>query len=558
MLIHLSIHNYTIVDHLELEFRQGMTVVTGETGAGKSIILDALGLALGHRAESHCVHPKANKADILATFDLQKVSTAKNWLHQNNYIDSNSDDICILRRIINPEGRTRCAINSKPCTVKELKHLSNLLLNLHGQHEHQSLLKPETQQQLLDSYAQAQPLVKIVNEKAKQWNEIRQQLHQIRSDNENQAKQELFSYQLDELNKLALGEEEVSQLENEQKILASSHYLRSTCQELIEQCSDNEASILSLLARNQAKITKIQDKPKSFVEVELLFNSAQVHIEEAVTELKYFLDNFDSNPDRLDDIENRLDTIYTLARKHKIKPEQLPEKQQQLTQALLQVANIEQSSLQLSEKLTIIEKEYLDRAKELTKYRQLHAITLAEKVTEKIHLLGMPEGKFIAQLTPNSDSKPKLQGLESVHFLVQTNPGHPLKSIEKIASGGELSRISLAIQVATADTSKIPTLVFDEVDVGIGGPTAETVGQLLRQLGANGQILSVTHLPQVASQGHNHLHVQKNYADKKTQIKITQLSIEQRIEEVSRMLGGLKPSKESIAHARHMVTQSIT
>ena len=409
MLVHLSIHNYAIVEHLDLEIARGMSVITGETGAGKSIMLDALGLALGDRADSGVVRPGTDKADILATFDLVDIPEAHAWLAER---DLDNDGLCILRRVITAEGRSRGYINGTPCPLGDLK---------------------------------------------------------------------------------ALGE-----------------------------------------AAN-------------------MIASAQIQVEEAMGELNRFLDNFDADPMRLQALEERLDTIYTLARKHRVHPTELPHLQQQLMDELEGLNASDESIERLGEELGAFAQHYKEKALELSALRQQAAKQLAVAVEQEIQRLGMPGGRFCIELTPNEGNDLSPHGLEQIELLVSANPGQPLKGLAKVASGGELSRISLAIQVITAQTSRIPTLVFDEVDVGIGGPTAEIVGQLLRRLGERGQVLTVTHLPQVAAQGHHHLFVHKVRNSDTTHTAVASLGKRERVEEVARMLGGIDLTKESLAHARKMV-----
>tara|TARA_R110000868_G_scaffold95936_2_gene263739 strand:+ start:1718 stop:3391 length:1674 start_codon:yes stop_codon:yes gene_type:complete len=552
MLVHLSVHNYAIVEHLDLELDAGMSVISGETGAGKSIMLDALGLTLGDRADSGVVRPGAEKADILASFDLHDIPEARAWLAER---DLNNDGPCILRRVITAEGRSRGYINGSPCPQGDLKALGELLIDIHSQHEHQSLLKPETHRRLLDEYAGSQELARQVQLAAQRWKQTKNELQRISSlGDEQRARHQLLSYQLEELDNLALGEDELEQLEQEHKNLTNAESLLSACRLVIEQCSENDAgNVLSALTNSLTRLGTFQGQPGALSEATNLLASAQIQVEEAVGELNRFLDHFDADPERLRQMEERLDAIYTLARKHRIQPSELGAMQQQLFEELESLNADDQAAERLSQELAAFERHYQEKAEELSSLRNNAASQLASAVEVEMQTLGMPGGRFTIKLSANSNNEPHPNGLEQLEFLVSANPGQPLKALAKVASGGELSRISLAIQVITAQTSRVPTLVFDEVDVGIGGPTAEVVGQLLRKLGERGQVLTVTHLPQVAAQGHQHLFVHKVRESDATRTAVSKLSAAQRVEEIARMLGGVDLTEESLAHARQMV-----
>ncbi|PLP95745.1 DNA repair protein RecN [Pseudomonas sp. FFUP_PS_473] len=555
MLVHLSVHNYAIVEHLDLELSRGMSVITGETGAGKSIMLDALGLTLGDRADSGVVRPGADKADILATFDLADIPEARAWLAER---DLDTDGPCILRRVITAEGRTRGYINGTPCPLSDLKALGELLIDIHSQHEHQSLLKSDTHRRLLDEYAGATDLARQVQLAAQRWRQTRQELERLsNSSEEQQARHQLLSYQLEELDNLGLGEDELEQLEQEHKNLTNAEALFGICRQVIDHCSESDSgNVLSALTASLNRLTAVHNAPKALGEAANLIASAQIQVEEAVGELNRFLDNFDADPARLQQLEERLDTIYTLARKHRVHPTELTQLQCKLSSELGTLDASDEAIERLSEELAAYARHYQEKASELSMLRRAAADSLACAVEQEIQRLGMPGGRFNIALQASNSDELLPHGLEQVELLVSANPGQPLKALAKVASGGELSRISLAIQVITAQTSRIPTLVFDEVDVGIGGPTAEIVGQLLRRLGERGQVLTVTHLPQVAAQGHHHLFVHKVRNSDATHTAVANLSKRERVEEVARMLGGIDLTKESLAHARKMVVTS--
>ncbi|UCJ16806.1 DNA repair protein RecN [Pseudomonas sp. MM211] len=555
MLVHLSVHNYAIVEHLDLELDKGMSVISGETGAGKSIMLDALGLTLGDRADSGVVRPGADKADILASFDLGDIPEAHTWLAER---DLDNDGPCILRRVITTEGRSRGYINGTPCPLGDLKALGELLIDIHSQHEHQSLLKADTHRRLLDEYANAQELARQVHLAAQRWKQTRSELERLASQGDEQrARHQLLSYQLEELENLGLGDNELEQLEQDHKALTNAEGLLAACRQVIEQCSESDAgNVLSALTNSLSRLSGVQGQPGALNEAANLLASAQIQVEEAVGELNRFLDHFEADPQRQQQLEERLDTIYTLARKHRIHPSELPTMQQQLFDELEGLNADDQATERLSEELASYGRHYQEKAAELSAHRHKAAGKLSKAVEKEMQTLGMPGGRFSIQLQENTSNEPNANGLEQVEFLVSANPGQPIKALAKVASGGELSRISLAIQVITAQTSRVPTLVFDEVDVGIGGPTAEVVGQLLRRLGERGQVLTVTHLPQVAAQGHQHLFVHKVRGNNATRTAVSKLSDAQRIEEIARMLGGIDLTEESLAHARKLVSNA--
>lgn len=556
MLVHLSVHNFAIVEHLDLELQRGMSVISGETGAGKSIMLDALGLALGDRADSSAVRIGADKTDILASFDLDDIPDARAWLAERDLGHSqNQDGPCILRRVITAEGRSRGYINGTPCPQGDLKALGELLIDIHNQHEHQSLLKIDTHRRLLDEYSGSQELARQVQLAAQRWRQTRQTLERLsNSSDEQRARHQLLSYQLEELENLALGENEQEQLEHEHRNLANAEQLLGACRQVMDMCSESDAgNVLSALTGSLQRLSAFQNQPGALTEAVNLLASAQIQVEEAMGELNRFVDHFDADPERQKTLEERLNAIYTLARKHRVQPAELSPLQQRLLDELESLNADDEALERLGEELSAYGRHYEEKASELSRIRRNAAETLAASVESEIQRLGMPGGKFSVQLKPAAEGDYMPFGLEQVEFLVSANPGQPLRPLAKVASGGELSRISLAIQVITAQTSRVPTLVFDEVDVGIGGPTAEVVGQLLRRIGEQGQVLTVTHLPQVAAQGHNHLFVHKARGQDETHTAVATLRENERVEEIARMLGGVDLTEQALAHARQMI-----
>ena len=555
MLLHLAVNNYAIVDHLEVELDHGMTVITGETGAGKSIMLDALALTLGDRADSGAVRPGADKADILATFDISNIPEAEQWLQQRDL--SNGEQQVILRRVVTAEGRSRGYINGSPCPQQDLKQLGEMLIDIHSQHEHQSLLKTDTHRRLLDEYANAGDLARQVHMAAQRCRQTAQALQQAsETSDEQNARLQLLNYQLEELDNLSLQEGELEQLENEQRQLANAEQIMQSCQHIIQICSESDSgSVLQALNASLSRLDGLSQHNNTLHEAHNLLAGAQIQVEEAVGELTRFLDHFEADPQRQQQVDERLGVIYDLARKHRINPDELPALQQQLIDELESIQQNDADKERLTTELAAYQEHYQQLASKLSATRQKAAQKLAKTVTHEIQQLGMPGGQIQVALHPQQNTPYPPHGLESVEFLVSANPGQPAKPLAKVASGGELSRISLGIQVITAQTSRVPTLVFDEVDVGIGGPTAEIVGTLLRQLGERGQVLTVTHLPQVAAQGHQHLFVRKERQRDTTRTCIDKLSDDGRVQEVARMLGGVNITEESLAHARKQLAR---
>lgn len=555
MLNQLSISHYAIVDQLDLDMAPGMTVITGETGAGKSILLDALGLAIGDRADAGCVRAGAPRAEIRACFDLSHCPAARDWLTSR---DLDMDNECILRRVITREGRSRGYINGSPSPLADLRTLGELLIDIHSQHEHQSLLKKNTHRQLLDDYAGTTELAAAVAQLASNHAAIREQLDRIHAErDERDERTQLLSYQLQELEQLALYEGEVAQLEEHHKLLTNATATLSACHQVTGLCAENETvNILQQLNLCLHRLGDITINHPAISQAIDMLASAQIQVEEAVGEINRFIDHFDSDPEQAEQLELRLSAMYELARKHRIAPEQLHEKQQQLAQELESLQCHEEITVELNERLQQCRQDYQQQAQTLSQKRRQAARKLEKTISARLKLLGMGKGIFQVDFAQQPAAIPSRSGLETIEFLVSTNPGQPPRALARVASGGELSRISLAIQVATAQTSHTATLVFDEVDVGIGGGTAEMVGHMLRELGERGQVICVTHQPQVASQGHQHLHVHKKMTDSDSCTQITRLKGERRIKEVARMLGGVEITAPTLAHAREMLDSS--
>lgn len=553
MLQQLTINNFAIVDQLEIELESGMTVLTGETGAGKSIMLDALGLTLGDRADRDVIRGGAERADITACFTLPDNPDVTHWLKQNDF--DTDDNSCILRRVVSKDGRSRAYINGQPTTLVNLRDLGEMLVDIHSQHEHQSLLKTSTHQRLLDDYCGLQHEASEVRTLATKWRQLNAELEQIKNRaEESNAQYQLLSYQVKELEELNLGESELESLDDEHKKLSHGEASMQIIQEVLDLSSENEE--LSLEQSLNKAVALLQDIPyasKHTEEAGSMLKTALIQVEEATSTLKYAIDQFEIDPQRLEEIDLKLGLIHQLARKHHVLASELPSLFLKLSDELSGLCEADVQIELIQEELEKLLFLYRATAGKLSTARDKGASKLSKEINNQLVGLGMESASFSVALTRFSESTPRTSGLEGIEFLVSTNPGQPPRPLVKIASGGELSRISLAIQVVTAQTSSIPSLVFDEVDVGIGGGIAKSVGELLRQLGDKGQVLCVTHQPQVASQGHHHLYVSKSSDKESTATQLKNLNKQERIDEIARMLGGEKISDKSRAHAKELL-----
>jgi len=553
MLTELTVSNYAIAEKVELHFSRGMTALTGETGAGKSIVLDALGLAMGGRADAGAVRHGAKRADITASFDVSRIPEARHWLEEQELDDA---EHCILRRSISKEGRSRAFINGQPCPLSQLKELGGMLMDIHSQHQHQSLLRKETHRKLLDEFAGAETLADDTRAAWKTWRQTHQKLEQRRQNaDEAEARIQLLRYQVEELDRLALQDGEQEALEQEQAQLSQADEVLHSSHQAALLCTEDDNSAASLVRQALHQLEQLPVEVPALADTLQMLGEAQIQISEAGDNLRRFVEDYEADPARLAEVEERLSSIYQMARKHRISPEELPDFHQKLSEELAELDGGEGSLEKLEAELEEHRAHFDELAGQLTEKRQQAAANLDQRIAEELAQLSMPSVQFVTHLNRNDAGEPAPHGLEDIEFLVSANPGQPARSLAKVASGGELSRISLAIQVVVAQTSTTPTLVFDEVDVGIGGGTAEVVGRLLRSLGDNGQVLCVTHLPQVAAQSHQHLFVSKFTESDATYSRIETLDDQGRIDEVARMLGGMDMTKQTLAHAREMFTK---
>ena len=554
MLTQLAIQNFAIVRFLELDLRPGMTCITGETGAGKSIAIDALGLCLGERAEASMVRPGAEKAELTARFTLENNPQARQWLEQN---ELTMDEECLLRRVITEEGRSRAYINGTPVPIGQLKALGQQLLNIHGQHAHQLLLKPEHQLTILDAYAGHHELLDQTRSTFSQWRQQHHELQKLKTEQEQrQSRRQLLEYQVEELDEFALGEQEFAEIEQEHSRLANGSEIVEQCQGCLDLLYDNEEiTIAGLLTSVTDKLEKLTDLDASLQPVATMLQEAVIQVQESHHELRHYLERLEIDPERFNTLEQRLSRTMELARKHHVRPTELYTLHQQLRQELDSLTQDEERLDTLQQALTQSRESYQQAAQRLSASRVRHANELATLITEKIQALSMPDGQLQIRVQELAQSSPSALGQDQIEFLVTTNPGQPLQPLAKVASGGELSRISLAIQVITAQRVATPTLIFDEVDVGISGPTAAIVGELLRELGRSTQVLVVTHLPQVAGQGHQHLFVSKQSDGKSTETLMQSLDTQGRLDELARLLGGNQITANTRANARELLME---
>ena len=551
MLTHLQIRDLAVVSSLELELSSGLTALTGETGAGKSILIDALGLALGERADKSMIRTGCERAEVTAVFDITAHTTISDWLVSETLDEAGE---CIMRRSLSREGRSRAFINGRPIPLQQLQTLGGLLVEIHGQHAHQSLLKKRHQRYLLDAYGGHLTLADETDREYRAYQVSRTKLDQLIAEAADQASRlDLLSYQQNELASLDLSLEELEQIDHEHKRLSHLDQLRAQCGDIVNGLDETEPSIRSLLARYTEQLESLLAVDDTLGTAHEMLAGALIQVDESLGFLRNYLSNQEIDPAALQQLEERLEAIHDCARKYRVSPQQLPERLQTIEQELSQLKNADVELASLEQQVGDQHKTYLDLARKLSQARRETAERLGSEISQMMQKLGMKGGKFAVNLIPIPDENGGAQGLEQIEFQVSANPGMPLQPLSKVASGGELSRISLAIQVATIRYGSTPTLVFDEVDVGIGGGVAEVVGQLLRTLGENRQILCVTHLPQVAAQAMHHLQVRKQSKRDETRTSISRLQPGDRIEEIARMLGGVKITEQTLAHAKEMV-----
>ena len=554
MLTQLAINNFAIVRQLEIELAKGMSVITGETGAGKSIAIDALGLCLGQRIETSMVREGQERAEICATFFIEPTNPAYQWLQEQELQDPDNPSDCILRRVINADGRSKAFINSTPVSASQLKEIGQYLIHINGQHASQLLLKNDYQLQLVDTFAHHNDLLAQMREDYRAWKNLQTQVKNFQQKvAENEAKKQLLQYQVEELDEFALRPNEYLELEEDQRRLSNSEQLTQLSQSALQLLSENETvSIDSMLYRVTQYINELSELDPRYVSVQTMLNDALIQVQEATSEVQHLSSHIEQDPMLLQEIEQRLGQALQLARKHNVKPEELVEWHQKLKAELTALLDFSESEERLIQEEKAAFEKMQHTAKQLHESRSQAAEKLAQQVTHSIKGLAMENAEFFIEVSADL-TKVAANGADNIVFTLRSNLGQQAQPLAKVASGGELSRISLAIQVLTSDQSAIPTLIFDEVDVGISGKTASVVGKLLRQLGDKCQVLCVTHLPQVACHGHHQFNVEKFTVDDKTETKMTALSQEERVPAIARLLGGSEITDLALANAQEML-----
>lgn len=549
MLSHLSIRNYLLVESVELDFAPGLTVLTGETGAGKSILIDALALALGDRAEGGVVRAGAPRAEIAAEFVIDGLPALDRWLDEAGF--SADDGTLILRRVIEAGGRSRAFINGSAAPLAQLKEAAEFLLDIHGQHAHHALLRPQAQREVLDAYAGAQPTAAAVGLAWHAWHSARQR--RLDAESQGQARQierEGLQLAVEELRALGDDLAHWDDIQTEHARLSHVTTLIEGSQALIDGLDEGEVAVSSQLGDMSARLDAMQGVDDSLKDVATLLHSASADLAEAVHALRRYSINLNLDPERLNELDRLLSDMHRLARKHRVQPDALAALLEQFQTRLAELAASDDlDALQASEEAALA--HYQQAAKQLSAQRGKAAKALSKQVTAAMHELALAGGQLDVQLQPVSE--PRAHGLEDVGFLVASHPGLPPGPLAKVASGGELSRISLAIQTALSGVAGVPTLIFDEVDVGIGGSVAEAVGRRLARLGETRQVLVITHLPQVAARGSQHLRVAKQANGGFVSSNIELLDPDARVEELARMLGGIKITATTRQHAAEML-----
>lgn len=551
MLLHVAIKNFTIVESLELDFSPGFTVFTGETGAGKSIVVDAVSLALGARADQSVIRHQAKQCDISLSFDVEQIAAAKAWLNAQQLT---SDNDCIIRRTIQRDGKSRSTINGHPCPLQLVREFSELVLQIHGQHQHQALLKRDYQQVLFDHYAGHDALLNNISECYEQWHNNEKEIATLTQQAEHRDYElDLMRYQYEELLALKLQDQEWQALNRQHDRLQNAKLLIANLNQALQFMTESEpVSATTLLQQAMDRINDIKMDDPNLNDIKELLNTAMVYLSEASLGINHYRRDLDLSDHNLEAIEERLGVIFALARKHHVTPDELKSVQQSLQHRIESLERLDEQLESLRTNQTILLERFQKIAEPLSLSRQKIATTLQHIMNQYMQSLGMTGGQFRVVLEPINEIISRY-GNEKIIFHVSTNIGSDFLPLAKIVSGGELSRIGLALQVITAQKNQTPTLIFDEVDTGIGGKTADVVGRLLRDLGDKTQVICITHLPQVAGKGHQHYHVQKTVSDNQVATHIDLLSTEARVNELARMLSGAKITPQTLSHAETLI-----
>ena len=552
MLNRIFVKDLAIVRSLELELASGLTALTGETGAGKSILIDALGLALGDKADTGLIRAGCDCAEVVADFDLAGLPLVRAWLAEQQ-LEAGGE--CLVRRRLVRNGRSRAYINAHPATAAQLQALGERLVDIHGQHAHQSLLRPAAQRDLLDAYAGLTREAAEVARCFHHFQDLARRLDSARTQSaERQARRALLDFQVQELAALALSTNELEILDREQRRLAHLGQLQETSGRLLDQLYESDSSLHDTLSRAGIELGELTAIEPALEEVRELLEGATIQIGEAAASLRHYLESLELDPALAEQVEARLSRIHDLARKYRVLPARLPALLEQWQEEIERLRAAEESQETLIAERDAAEAAFLSAAQTLSARRAPAARRLAQTVTASMQELGMNGGCFEVDCRTGAGSG--AHGLDRIAFQVSANPGQPLQPLARVVSGGELSRISLGIQVAAAECAQVPVLIFDEVDVGIGGAVAEIVGRLLRTLGASRQVLCVTHLPQVAAQAHHHLRVHKQRRAGQTYTDIESLEARARVQEIARMLAGMEITDKTLAHAQEMVSRN--
>jgi DNA repair protein RecN (Recombination protein N) len=556
MLTSLYVRHLAVVEEADLAFGPGLTVVSGETGAGKSLLVDALMLLAGARADSGIVRAGSDRAELAAEFDLSQLPEARDWLRRE---ELDEDGTCQLRRVIRAEGSSRAWINGRPATLGQIGELAALLVEIHGQHEHQALLERTHQLNLLDAYAGNEDRVAQVRELAQQWRELGARIRKLAGGEDREHRLGLLRHELAELEQWALPADRLAELENSHKRLANASKLTEGIAGVVELLDgDSEFALRSSLSRAHAELGRLAGLDDRLSPMLELLDNAQIQLNEATDGLARYAQDVDLDPERYAEVDTHLTRLHELSRKHRLPVAELEARRIALHEELTELENAGEALERLEAQRAQLQRDYDKAADALSKARQTAAKRLGKEVSALMAELGMAGGVLQVQLEASESGEPDAQGRERCELLVSANPGQPPRPLRKVASGGELARISLGIEVATLGKDTIGCMVFDEVDTGIGGAVAEVVGQKLRALGARCQVLCVTHLPQVAAQGHAHLRVSKHAAGGSTHTRIEVLDTEGRRDELARMLGGVEITRETRAHAKKMLEQAQT
>jgi len=555
VLARLHILNLAVVDEVELEFAAGFTTLTGETGAGKSILIDALALALGERADSRAIRAEADRCEITATFDLSRRPDLVGWLTDN---DLDEDAECILRRIVTAEGRSRGYVNGRAVPLQTLREIGSQLIDICGQQSHQSLRLPGVQRDIVDQFGGHEKLLATMNAAHEKWQVTQAELDALTGAQQDRAeKQELLSYQVNELTTLDLREREFEELETKHLLVANSGHISDSISEILERLYEADAgtahATISAAKHQLDDLTALDTELKPVAE---LLHEAEILITEAAETLRRHLGGLEHDPRQQMALEQRIASIHELARKHRVDPAELSELLERLNRELTTLQSSDERLAELAERVAHLEENMISTAQKLTRARQKAANTLGRQVTDNMRKLGMPDGKFQIDLQPNPGGQIAPSGMERIEFMVTANAGQKAGPLTQVASGGELSRLTLSIQVVAIAANSVPTLIFDEVDAGVGGGVAEIVGNRLRDLSSQRQVLCVTHLPQVASQADNHLRVTKITDGVSTRTTVKPLTAPERTEEIARMLGGVEITDRTRAHAAEMLKQT--